>query len=418
MGFIKARTFIKIQKIGFFPLVILSSIFLYNGCSSVEEEMDKNLSGIDSISNVISIDTTDIPYSVTLKRETVFESNENVFINGYIGELAIDDEDHVYITGSKIGSVAIYVFAPDGKFIAKIGRHGRGPGEFESISSLDVFETKLYAFDPRQQKFSVFSLTNFSHLYDEFINKNEVKEEGMFSNLMRAGRLFVTHNENLLIHYQVNLMRDINKYPSIRYYKVTNEGHVIPGKILEVDKYRYFMDEPEPGSDGTLYPFTAPFTRSSLFAISDSGTIYTAWTENFLIKKYNINGAYQAAFYYPIKKSLLSLSGITMNSWKKREVEKNLEHKTWPALNTMEVDDENRLWVSTITESDSTFRWWVLNSNGELLSKFTWAGQRENRNAKYKPLIKIKNGYFYMHEQDDRTGMDRIVKYKIEFTER
>lgn len=177
------------------------------------------------------------------------------------------------------------------------------------------------------------------------------------------------------------------------------------------------MDEPEPGPDCTRYPFLAPFTRGSLFAISDSGIMYTAWTEELLIKKYGHNGIYQAAFYYPVIKSPLTISKIRMSDWKKRVVKKNLEHNTWPALNTMEIDNENRLWVSTITENDSTFDWWVLNENGELLAKLHWHGQRDDRSPGHKPLIRIKNGHFYDRERDVRNGIDRIKKFKVELIE-
>ncbi|MDZ7715107.1 MAG: hypothetical protein U5J95_02725 [Balneolaceae bacterium] len=91
--------------------------------------------------------------------------------------------------------------------------------------------------------------------------------------------------------------------------------------------------------------------------------------------------------------------------------------KMWPALHNMVIDDQERLWILTITDSDSTYKGWVLNKKGELMAKFNWSGSRNERTPEVSPLFKIKNGYLYTRERDIRKGIDRIVKYKIIFKE-
>jgi len=82
------------------------------------------------------------------------------------------------------------------------------------------------------------------------------------------------------------------------------------------------------------------------------------------------------------------------------------------------VDDKGRMWAALITESDSVFTWWVLNPDGKLFARFELPGKRSLRSAYSKPLMMIKNGYFYLHERDFSQGIDRIVKYKIHFTKK
>lgn len=77
--------------------------------------------------------------------------------------------------------------------------------------------------------------------------------------------------------------------------------------------------------------------------------------------------------------------------------------ETWPVLHAMELDDKGRLWVATITESNSTFSWNVIDDAGTLLARFTLPGRRASRSAYTKPLVMIKNGYFYIHERDSVT---------------
>ncbi|TVQ03151.1 MAG: hypothetical protein EA359_10220 [Balneolaceae bacterium] len=77
----------------------------------------------------------------------------------------------------------------------------------------------------------------------------------------------------------------------------------------------------------------------------------------------------------------------------------------WPALNSMQVDDENRLWISTIVEDFDIYEWWLLEESGELITRFEWPRDE---------LIEVvRNGYMYTRETDEETGLQQIVRYKI-----
>jgi hypothetical protein len=92
--------------------------------------------------------------------------------------------------------------------------------------------------------------------------------------------------------------------------------------------------------------------------------------------------------------------------------------KSWPLIHAIELDDTNQIWVALITESDSIYLWHVMNKKGELQAKFELEGSKLVRDVILKPIIKIKNGFFYYHERDINKGIDRIVKYKIKFKKR
>ena len=118
-------------------------LFVFLANSSCEKKAEEGLQNsllktTDTATNIISLDTTYIPFDIELKREVIFGSNKDVFIDGYIGEIAVDDEDRVYITATKPGKIGIYVFDPDGSFITKFGQEGRGTGEFEAIGSISM----------------------------------------------------------------------------------------------------------------------------------------------------------------------------------------------------------------------------------------------------------------------------------------
>ena len=84
---------------------------------------------------------------------------------------------------------------------------------------------------------------------------------------------------------------------------------------------------------------------------------------------------------------------------------------TWPAIGDFIMDDENRLWISTITDSDNrTYTWWVLKDTGELLTTFRWPRNRT--------IEKIKDGFVYSRETEETTGQQTIAKYRVEFSGR
>lgn len=386
--------------------IILGLFFIAIACNSNSGKHSGNKIGIN-ISNIDSLE---------LDLQTAYGSNDSIFLKGYISDFAVDDKGRVIIAATVPGQIEIYVFSPDGEYLKTISRYGRGPGEFESISSIEIVQDRLYVFDPRLQKYAVFSTDDFTLMYDESIQKS-LSQNDEYYHLMRGDHLHVLADNNLIMQFQVNNLYDINIHPSIRFYKIDTNGDIQSDKILELRKYRYYLDSPKPANDGLRFPFTTSFSRKSLFIHSDS-IIYSAWTEDFLIKKYDHKGTLLDSIEFPFKKAALELDNLPISDWKKREIEKEEVPKTWPALYTIEADDKGRIWVATVTESDSTFCWYVINDKKEIIAQFEYAGSKENIFVRSKPAIMIKNGYFYEHQFDFDKNIDRIVKYKIQFKSR
>lgn len=80
---------------------------------------------------------------------------------------------------------------------------------------------------------------------------------------------------------------------------------------------------------------------------------------------------------------------------------------TWPAYDHLIVDDENRLWVSVITQDLSQREWRVmdLNNRGALLATIELEPEAS--------VMHIGSGMFYVLEQNPADGERRIVRYRI-----
>jgi hypothetical protein len=127
---------------------------------------------------------------------------------------------------------------------------------------------------------------------------------------------------------------------------------------------------------------------------------------------YAPNGDYVRAFYIPLEKKTLLRDEVLSMYGKGDEENENLIQNAelpekWPALRDIIIDDENRYWISTITDSEEfTYEWWVLQDNGKLLATFRWPGNRS--------IEEIKDGYLYARQTEETTGWQTIVKYRID----
>lgn len=396
--------------------VTLFFLLLISACSSEEEsaqvELPDHISQLENVTvfspNIQPADT------VVLEKVATFESSDDIYMEGRLSSFNVDDRDRVYIAATQIGRLGVYVFNPNGEYITRIAPYGRGPGEYESIRSIDVHDNKLYLLDARLQKFGTFELDSFTHVEDHIITRNRLTESDSLAKMFNFHDLIVNNDQSHIL--ALRMFPRSRKFASQTdvYYPMEAEGSIPPNKLLELKGLTYYY----PPEGMLSVPYLMPFNRSSLVSVSSDGHFYTAWSEDFLINVYDQYGTYLRAIYYPAEQAEMSLDEITLEREQERMLDQYDLPETWPAVHTMELDDEGRLWVATITESDSTFQWHVLDKDGTQLARFTLPGRRASRSAYSKPLIQIKNGYYYNHEQDFRTGIDRIVKYRIQFESR
>jgi hypothetical protein len=147
--------------------------------------------------------------------------------------------------------------------------------------------------------------------------------------------------------------------------------------------------------------------------------LFSIWTRDFLIKKYDNNGIYQSAIYYPVQGLPFDLKWYEIESpfgYSASEVENAIINsdlelpETLPVLSGLMVDDENRIWVAVRMDSvREMVEWWILEESGELLAKL--------QRPREKEIFDIKDGYLYAKEIDEETGAEFVVKYRMEFEE-
>lgn len=406
-------------------IIILMLILGGISCTTQNKrEIPKYISNIQNL--VIAQPNSEPAFSLELIRDAVIDDGNATrtwFVQGVAGGywfagLEVDDSGRIYVgNGSE---KTIQVFDSTGKHLTNIGSDGNGPGEFNGILDIGINSNQLYAFDFLQFRTTFFSLDSLKvdEVKDAYLSRAPDVEElnGWLSN-----RIWLIDDDRFLVQYMDEFVNgnigspkyNLDKPRPGKYYIVDREGKVVSKMLFELKDFKIITANVEGRHLNIFRPL--PFLNRQLISISNDGHIISANSEESLINMYAPNGDYLRAFYIPFEKKTLERDELTnmytdLNTRNQIVLQHAELPEKWPALGDIILDDENRLWISTIPDSENlTYDWWVLQDTGELIAKFRWP---ENRS-----IEKIKDDYLYARETEKSTGLQTIVKYRIEMNE-
>ncbi|SHE30537.1 6-bladed beta-propeller protein [Fodinibius roseus] len=343
--------------------------------------------------------------TIQLIREQAFGNSEDVLI-GNPSQLEADRSGRVYIGDSQQKS--IHVFQPDGNYLSSIGREGQGPGEFQWIGNMQILSDELFIYDPNSHRLNVFRIPENSNTAPEFLHSVVISGdnfEGIPEANFMSPRLYRIRNDGSLILFSRNSIFQYRQDPEFqgvtRYYLVNMEDETSIDTIFEMDMPEHIVTE--------WFTIPAPFNARGLMALSSDDRIFSVWTDDILIKVHSPDGVYERSFYYPFVNHDLNREDAINSMDDHEQLQKAVRSmelpKTWPALDRMFIDDKDRIWIATIVDDLDIFEWWVMNEEGELLTRFNW--------PRSKQIVKVKNGKLYARKTEEETGLEEIVRYDI-----
>ena len=337
--------------------------------------------------------------SIELVPEVIFSDNDEV-IPGRIAGIVVDDDGRVYMGDQHNNTV--HVFDSDGSCLRRIGRQGEGPGEFLNLWDIQIGDKFLHVQCNLQGIIHVFSLENYElvHTISFLFGQDQIADlSGWSPNIA-----FVKDDETYLVQFYRPIFEVSDDNRSQRLYTVSNEGDIKSDLLLEMHwGGEYLTDINIPSV------VVVPYGRTTLLAVSEE-LIYTLWTEDLAVKKYNSQGEYLSAFYHPVQKKDLRrgevLEQINIANDHQRHLFRNTSlPETWPAVQHFLLDDEQRFWICMIIDDQNNYEWWVLHENGKLIDRFIWPREKE--------IQFVLNGKIYVLETDQESGLDHIVRYGI-----
>jgi len=371
------------------------------GCKpEYSDDLPPHISGIDSL---IVIPPAEIHSGeVELVREIAF--NDSLLIDK-VTAVAVDFEGNVYMAGESWNRRQIHIFSSDGVLIDSLGNFGSDFGQFQEISSLQLRNNKLHIFDHQLGR-----ITTNDKKSGEIIDTLEFLFDG--DNLpadwtgFHSYPVAIKDDDSFLIAFQRKREPAYEPEGEIQYFIADTSGELISEKIYSQPDIRYLVGD----YAGRPAHFTLPYPEKPLLEISKNGKIYSAFSDEFLIHVLNEHGRKQHSYYYPGERYLLDPHEVIHPRFSHNDqllrVRESAEYpEKWPALHSMLSDDENRIWVSTITENRNEMQWFVIDDiTGEIAYTFRWPFD--------KPISFVKSGSVYTIEKDNM-GFQQVVRYRI-----
>lgn len=377
--------------------VLFSALFLWGCRNENQEAVPKHVRELTNLT--IFPKDTEAKSSIRLRREVLFSDS---LLLDEIPSIAVDDSGRVYFAGKSWKRRVVHVFEPDGTYRQSIGGYGEEDGKFLEISGIQIRGGHLYVFDDKLERATVFLAETGK--FRESVNLTPRQDKD--TDKMNWKPLWARNDGMFLLQRKVE--KNPAYYPErfLRYFIIDREAEIRGGKILEQNDTRFLVGD----YAGRPAPFTLDMPERSLLAISEQDDLYSAWTGEFLIEVHDADGKTLRAYYHPFDRTDLNRKEVIhpefSHNLQLRRIRESAEYpEKWPALYSMLVDGENRIWVSTIIGNDEQLGWWIIDSNNTVFARFKWPRQ--------KPIKQIKDGFVYTVETNS-AGFKEVVRYRIE----
>ncbi len=330
------------SKIKLVPIFIFLSFFMMlTSCQKQKAEWRGTIEEVDGVTIVKNP-------KEPMYGEEVFSLEEDLSIGeaegrkeymfSEIGTITVDDGERIYVSDRK--EIHIKVFDKDGVYLNTIGRKGQGPGEFESISGIQItHHPELMVFDMNIRRLSFFSLDG------EFIRLKSIGE-------IQALELKMNSNENFIADA---VILDPKNFLAVTSLKIFDSNLKLIATI--------YTSEPK----DVFTPFL-PFT------------VWTLYKINNIVVGYN--NTYEFQILEPegkiIKKIMKEYVPVKITEEEKKERLKQLQQSEkkevpefYPAYLSFTVDDDNRIFVQAMErpKNKKGYYYDIFNSEGIYLAK-------------------------------------------------
>lgn len=410
--------------------IVLLVIFLLTGCMGGETEKSRHSrdssNQVSNLNQIQESNSTEYGKEQTVQfkfeRDAAYGSTDEVIV-GEIATFTVEGRGRVFIADRD--RTTVHVFDSDGSYLTSLGRKGKGPGEFSSITtntSIEIQSDRMYVTDtefyfPHRANVYLLEDLAFSHTMKLLAeNKKDYEElKGYYPK-----QIFPLQNGTFLAAYQRSPHDYRDSTSFIRYIVQDTSGVIHAGPVLEQANRTNLVHRVK----NTRMPYWAihafPFFAKALLDVSSEGLLYAANnTDEFKINVHTSQGEHLRTIRHPFDNVSLDRNRL-LESYQRtgymselgkgvalemiRQADNLPGH--WPALETMFFDDQDRLWVATIVEDFGVYEWWVLKSSGEVITRFEWPRERD--------LRVVRNGYAYTLEAEEETGLQRVVRYRID----
>ena len=346
---------------------------------------------------------------VSLKEDLVINSDDI----GKVNEIQIDNQGQIYVSDGI--NQCIHLFSPKGKFLRKIGRKGKAPGEFQYIWGIQITKgDSLVVYDGSQYRITIYAPGKFNSPISTMkipTIENKPDKPGVIGNLYSgiSGLWIPTNSRVFLIVFNTPYsLNDLKQKHYSKLYKIDNQGKFIKKeplvKIQGVERLIVTSGE-------NFMVSTMPFGKKPVISLNKDGIIYYAETDNFKITAIDLSGKKKNEINYNVNKIFISdklwqyelknYANLTLKDLKKS---KTPLPEYLPIFDDFTVDEHNNIWVAVNEKDYKSYKYYVFNNQGKLINTVK---------VPDKTVIKIITKSFAYGIRTDDWGIQSIVRYKI-----
>jgi len=294
----------------------------------------------------------------------------NTLISGTIPGIAVDSRGNIYLQDWK--EARIHILSSAGRYLQSLGQRGNGPGEFQAIFGIYIYNNILYVLDTYLNRLSEFRLDNYQLLRtvnfpDIHVDNQPIGEPQVIYPLSNRRYEMVFRNRFGIPD------------PKVTISILNHDLAPVDTSVRQFLSGRPFLyRDPPNGPIRSLAVFSS-LSLTTLVAIGPRGYVYQTNADSMHIRVFDSNGEeirnISARYIPPLLTdsdldSLASRMSPSRRNMFYKALNQNKVPNHWQALQELLVDDQGRIWVELVTPGKEQQTWWVFDTDGKPNWKF------------------------------------------------
>lgn len=275
----------------------------------------------------------------------------------------VDRRGNIYVADRD----AIRVLGPDGRLVRSIGRQGMGPGEFLHLYSVEVMPgDSLFAFDSENGRATVFEPGTWRAAYTVQVGRNQLFPP-FGVHRVRGGSSIAGIFQ---MSYGTFDGRSQHGHRKMVVRLMDADGSLRKDSVLAVPEMENLMLHNPEGVGPN------PFGRTTNLAFASRDRMVAEWSDSLKFDVYSVEGRHLKTIrpsYSPPRRPITAqerdsvIAGGANELVPAASVRRALDEHgatTWPLVQDMIVDDQDRIWVGITGARGEPNHWVAFDQDG------------------------------------------------------
>jgi hypothetical protein len=292
-----------------------------------------------------------------------------------VSSIDVDSHGNLYVADA----VNVAVLSPDARPLRRVGREGKGPGEFERVNAVRVLPgDSLFAFDAAAARVTVFGPAS-----DRPAHTLSLSTAGLFFPYQVArlpdGALLAVFRAAYGVGPDGG-----ERGPRKETIRLLNpDASLRRDSVLTFPEYQA-LEVAQGNVQGALF---SPFARQMLVAV-DGDRVYSAWSGDWRIDVHTATGRDLGTIHPAGQPQPRPVTGAEMDSvvsaikadvpFSRETIQRAIDaagNRTWPLLQAIMVDDAGTIWLAVTGQRGEPVHWIGVDGQGRRVGAFDLPGR-------------------------------------------